>query len=114
MTTPLTPSRDDGVTMTGPVCGRPFVPHGRRRFCSDACRAAAWRRRHAWPVTAVPASTRRSMTVYACDGCGFRAVGEQRCEDCSTFMRRAGPGGSCPHCDEPVTVEELLGQEVGL
>jgi hypothetical protein len=23
-------------------------------------------------------------------------------------MRRVGPGGSCPHCDEPVLVADLL------
>jgi hypothetical protein len=38
-----------------------------------------------------------------------RAVGEQRCADCSVFMRRLGLGGLCPCCDEPVTVDELLG-----
>jgi len=54
------------------------------------------------------------MTVYECDGCGVRVVGEQRCEACSTFMRRVGLGGACPGCDEPVTVADLLGQEVGL
>ncbi len=26
-------------------------------------------------------------------------------------MRRAGTGGCCPHCDEPVTIAELTGQE---
>src|SRR5580658_4597018 len=35
------------MTMACPVCGSPFEPRGRRRHCSDACRAAAWRRRHA-------------------------------------------------------------------
>ena len=115
MTTAETPSRDDGVTMACPTCERRFIPIGRRRFCSGACRAAAWRRRHARPVMAVPAGRSRvSMTVYECDGCGVRAVGEQRCEACSTFMRRVGLGGPCPGCDEPVTVAELLGQEVGL
>ena len=114
MTRAGTPSRDDGVTMACLLCGDAFVRVGRQRFCSDACRATAWRRRHARPVVAVPTATRRSMTVYACDGCGVRAVGEQRCDDCSTFMRRVGPGGTCPHCDEPVTVAELLGQEVGV
>jgi hypothetical protein len=24
-------------------------------------------------------------------------------------MRWVGPGGSCPHCDEPVLVSDLLG-----
>jgi hypothetical protein len=108
------PSRHDGVTMACPLCGSGFVPVGRRRFCSDACRAMAFRRRKraADPVGHVP--TMRPVgpiTVYECDGCGVRAVGEQRCADCSTFMRRVGPGGACPSCDEAVTVAELLRRE---
>jgi hypothetical protein len=104
------------VTMTCPVCGWAFVPVGRQRYCTDACRAAAHRRRHALvrPLVAVPAAaSRMPLTVYECDGCSLRAVGEQRCDECSSFMRRVGIGGACPHCDEPVTVAELVGQEVG-
>ncbi len=103
------------VTMACPVCGSLFNVTGRRRFCSDACRAAAHRRRRALarPVVVVPAPARRMpLTVYECDGCGSRAVGEQRCPDCSTFMRRVGNGGSCPSCDEAITVGELVGLEV--
>lgn len=41
------PSRNDDVTLlTCPVCGSSFAASGRRRHCSDACRQAAWRRRH--------------------------------------------------------------------
>jgi hypothetical protein len=53
------------------------------------------------------------VTVYACDACGTRAVGDQRCPDCDRFMRRLGIGGVCPGCDEAVTITELLGTEVG-
>jgi len=53
------------------------------------------------------------VTVYACDGCGARAIGEQRCAECSSFMRRLGIGGACPSCDEVITVAELTGLEVG-
>ena len=54
---PAAPSRNDGVTIACPCCARPFVPPaGRRRFCSDACRQAAWRRRH-------PTRCRRSPTA---------------------------------------------------
>lgn len=104
------------VTMACPVCGDPFIPVGRRRFCTDACRAAAHRRRRASarPLVVLPArASRVPLTVYGCDGCGSRAVGERRCGDCSVFMRRVGIGGACPHCDEPVTVAELTGLEVG-
>jgi predicted RNA-binding Zn-ribbon protein involved in translation (DUF1610 family) len=46
--------------------------------------------------------------VYECPDCGERQAGIRRCEDCNLFMRRLGPGGSCPHCDEPVLVSDLL------
>ena len=109
------PSRHDVVTITCPVCQHTFNPSGRRRFCSDACRAAAYRRRRdaAQPSIVVPrANPRRPITVYECDTCGARALGEQRCDECSTFMRRVGIGGHCPSCDEPVAVAELLEPEV--
>jgi hypothetical protein len=112
----VSPSRNAGVTMaraTCEVCGRAFRPAGRRRFCSDACRQAAWRRRHSTPprLPALPdAALRpaRSATVYECPSCGTRYLGAQRCPDCGLFCRRVGPGGRCPHCDEPVAVADLI------
>jgi hypothetical protein len=115
LTEPEPPSRHDAVTMTCPVCHHTFVPTGRRKFCTDACRAAAYRRRRDAAATAVVvpnARPRRPITVYECDNCGARAVGEQRCADCATFMTKVGIGGNCPCCDEPVAVNELVGQEV--
>jgi predicted RNA-binding Zn-ribbon protein involved in translation (DUF1610 family) len=47
--------------------------------------------------------------IYECPDCGERQAGIRRCEDCNLFMRRLGPGGSCPHCDEPVLISDLLG-----
>lgn len=111
------PSRNDNVTMMRvecPVCGRGFRPVGRRRFCSDACRQAAFRRRHPsvpLPLPPVPgraARTARPTTVYECPSCGVRLLGEQRCAECHVFCRRVGPGARCPHCDEPVAVTDLL------
>ena len=109
------PSRYDAVTTTCPVCQRQFRPLGRQAYCCEACRVAAYRRRQDAvrpPVVVPPAQPRGPITVYECDGCGARAVGRQRCADCSTFMRRIGIGGSCPHCDEAVAVTELLGEGV--
>jgi hypothetical protein len=108
-------TRDAGGTITCPVCQRRFPPAGRRRFCSDACRKTAWRRRHQPPAAAIvvpPVRPRRPSTVYACPSCETRYLGEQRCGDCGLFCHRVGLGGACPHCDEPVTVTELLAQEV--
>jgi hypothetical protein len=109
------PSCHDGVTMpTCPVCQQPFVAVGRQKYCKDACRAVAYRRRRdaAEPAVDLPrARPRRPFTVYDCDGCGERAVGAQYCEECRTFMRRVGPGGNCPECDAAVAVAELVGED---
>ena len=83
------PSCHDAVTIACPICQHPFTPNGRRTFCSDACRAAAYRRRRdavrAPAPTIAPARPRRPITVYECDTCGTRTVGQQRCPDCNTF-----------------------------
>jgi predicted nucleic acid-binding Zn ribbon protein len=106
------PFRHDGVTMTCPVCGQTFTPNGRRRFCTDACKAVAYRRRHTQPAPVVVPATRprRPITVYECGTCGTRALGQQRCEDCHTFMTRIGYGGLCPSCSDAVAITELLDQ----
>jgi hypothetical protein len=38
---PEIPLRHDAVTIPCPRCGQPFVPTGKRRYCTDACKAAA-------------------------------------------------------------------------
>jgi hypothetical protein len=115
------PSRNDGVTMASancPTCGQGFRPSGRRRFCSDACRQAAWRRRQTTPAPAAPVlpprgapDAARATVVYECPACGARLLGQQRCPDCNVFCRRVGPGGRCPHCDEPVAAADLITPE---
>lgn len=108
------PSRDGPATASCPVCEATFAPLPNQRYCSAACRATAWRWRHAKPRPAmpkpVPARSRRSSTVYECDACGTRLLGEQRCE-CGRFMRRVGYGGRCPHCDDAVAVSDLVDEE---
>ena len=54
----------------------------------------------------------RSSTVYACDTCGTRSLGQQRCEEFGTFMRRLGPGGQCPNCEEALGITDLVDEEV--
>jgi hypothetical protein len=107
------PSRNDGVTIACPVCARAFVPAGRQRFCSPACRQAAWRRRHPTPIPPLPARVTRPAIVYECPMCGTRFLGQQRCEECQQFCRRIGPGGLCPHCEEPVAFADLLPPAAG-
>jgi hypothetical protein len=109
----MTPRRDDHVTTTAcPVCASPFTPAGRQRFCSQACRQSAYR--HRQPTTPFapiePRVARRDHTVYECTECEQRYHAQQWCEDCNRPCRRLGAGGTCPHCDEPVTIAELIDQ----
>ena len=105
------PSSDASVTPECQLCGGPLPPGRPRLWCSPACRQTGYRRRHQSPtvVSALPpARSRRTGTVYACPMCDQRYVGLQYCPECNTFCVREGPGGRCPHCDEPLTVAELL------
>lgn len=109
------PCRDDSATTPAercPVCQNAFTRTGRQRFCSDACRKTAWRRRHPTPVptpTVVPARRRqRDVTIYACPDCDSRYLAQQWCFDCNKPCRRIGLGGPCPNCDEPVAVTDLF------
>lgn len=110
------PLRDDAVTVGMPcrACGYTLPPAGRRRYCSDACRQRAYRRRHGTPPAPPALPPRRSArtdTVYQCPSCELRLLEEQRCPDCHVFCRRIGPGGPCPHCEEPVAINDLLPPE---
>jgi hypothetical protein len=110
MNTPTTPG-DVSVTAPGcPACGQP-LPAGRsRRFCSPACRQAAYRRRHQPVAREVPLPGQRSRlqgTIYECAECQTRYLAEQWCLDCSRPCQRLGAGGTCPCCEEMITVEEL-------
>lgn len=110
------PCRDDPATTTPPercpICQATFQRIGRQRFCSDTCRKTAWRRRHRPvhpPPVIVPASRRqRDVTIYACPDCQTRYLAQQWCLDCNQPCRRVGLGGACPHCDEPVAVNDLF------
>ena len=93
-----------------PACGLTFVGDSRRVWCSDACRQRGFRLRRSRPDEAPSVFPRRlpkDLIVYQCPQCEARYLGEQRCDDCQVFCRRLGPGGLCPHCDEPVAVVDL-------
>jgi hypothetical protein len=116
---PETPVRYGSRYGPCPVC-QATLTSARARYCSDACKQRAYRLRQAdtAPVDldALTADlrSRRSLaahTVYECPTCEVRLLGEQRCPNCHVFCRRLGLGGVCPHCDEPVTLAELLNRE---
>ena len=52
-----------------------------------------------------------AQTVYACNECGERYLGERRCPDCGLWMQRLGVGGHCSECDHAVLVAELLAED---
>lgn len=115
--TPNMPSRDDSVTIGGSAvircayCGGATTRTGRRRYCSPACRQAAFRVRTQAPAAAPAnpprAQPSRPVTVYHCVDCDIRSLGQQRCQDCGLFASAIGIGGLCPCCDEPVAYTEL-------
>jgi hypothetical protein len=114
------PVSNGSVTVPAPrrclVCEEPA--QGRSAYCSDTHRVKAFRLRHRqeldFQLDALQADLRRrhrlaAHTVYVCDDCDERYLGEQRCEGCNRFCRAAGLGGRCPGCDEPVLIADLLG-----
>ncbi len=105
--------RNDIEATTCPVCAAAFTPTRRQRYCTPACRQAAWRARHPnpRPAVVVPSTTnRRAATVYQCPACDARHLGQQWCHDCNRPCARVDLGGLCPHCDEPVTISDILDQ----
>jgi hypothetical protein len=102
-----------------PVC-QTTITSARARYCSDACKQRAYRLRQSGDAVVdldtltADLRSRQALvarTVYECPTCEARFLGDQRCPDCHIFCRRLGLGGPCPHCDDPVTLAELLGME---
>lgn len=113
----MIPLRDDPETTpqrTCPACTAPLdQPRGRQLYCTPACRQKAWRARasHQAISESAPAPLpRREHGIYQCPNCEEITLAVQRCPDCNVFTRRIGTGGRCPHCDEPVTIAQLIGQ----
>jgi len=106
----MKPLRNEDETTRCARCGAAFERVGRQRFCGAACRQAAWRRRHPRVdlLTPMTGPAGRLAIVYVCTECDTRYLGEQRCVDCQRFCKRVGPGGVCPHCDEPVAIADLI------
>lgn len=119
----MSPPRNDirndidpaGSGSTCPTCGAGFTRSRRQRYCTPACRQAAWRNRHppAPTTPTVPAGRpRREITVYACPECEQRYLAQQWCHDCNRPCRKIDIGGLCHNCDEPVAISDLLDQHL--
>ncbi len=122
--TPDTASRDDERDDTStdradtlrrccPSCSALSSPSGRQVYCTPACRQKAYRDRSTTSdlhslVPTPPRRSRREVTVYQCPDCDQPYLGEQWCPDCQRPCLRLGYGGNCPHCDEPVSIDQLL------
>lgn len=107
---PERPCVTDGVTdRPACACGRRILgARADARYCSARCRQRAYRARRLRVVPGPATRTPPAQTIYECPGCSERLLGRQRCEDCGIFCRRIGPGGACPHCDEPVLITDLV------
>lgn len=84
---------------------------GRCGWCSPACRQAGWRRPHpGTPPGAGPARAAAGPPAHGVrmPGCGERYLGQQRYEARGIFCSRIGPGGPCPHCAEPVAIQDII------
>ena len=101
------------------ICGKD-VSSPRAKYCTRAHQQHAYRLRHQTP-TADLTNARKALqrrkalvahTIYECGACGERFLGERRCGDCNVFARAVGLGGSCPECDLPILVDDLLGEAV--
>ena len=101
------------------VCGKD-TPSTRAKYCGRAHQQRSYRLRHQTPtadLTLVRKELQRRKalvdhTIYECRQCGERFVGVRRCESCNLFCAALGVGGSCPECDLPVLVDDLLGEGV--
>jgi ribosomal protein L32 len=99
-----------------PVCDGP-LPSSRARYCKDACKQRAFRLRHQALIRVDADELRRNLqrrrmlvahTLYECSTCGERRLAERRCPECGQFGHALGLAGTCPGCDEPILLTELL------
>jgi hypothetical protein len=116
-------SRDSSLVSREPTCRVCALPlaSARARYCSAACRQRSFRLRHVQtavvdePRLRAELRRRRTLlahTVFECGVCGERLVGQQRCAQDNVFGHAVGLGGSCPECDQPILLADLLELEV--
>ena len=96
------------------VCGQGFTSEHyqipQRRYCSERCRKAAWRRRH--PGRRRPCPDAVAPTVPRPDAVPRTVPRPDDDFDAlaivDTVAARAEPAARCPHCTRPVAVITLL------
>jgi hypothetical protein len=84
-----------------PTCTTSFRPHPRKPsqiYCSERCRATAWRRRRALrPVTSFPATSNDEANEVRNDADTANADANE-----VTGVQR------CPHCRQPIVLVTLI------
>ena len=96
-------------------CLRSAATVGRsRRFCSPACRQAAYvEPPNGCGKAQLPGHrSRLEGIIYQYLECETRYLAEQRCPDCARPCQRLDPGGICRCCQEMITIQELT-EETG-
>lgn len=93
-------------------CGNEYEGSSRpSSYCDATCRQAAFRaRRQRLVVPPLPRHAHGLDVLYECAACGERLLNAQLCESCHRFARRLGVAVTCPTCDEPILLSELLEQ----
>jgi endogenous inhibitor of DNA gyrase (YacG/DUF329 family) len=88
-----------------PTCATPFVPHPRKPsqiYCSERCRATAWRRRRALrPLTPSPATSNDDDNEVRNDDDTTNDTRNGHANEVNTVQR-------CPHCRQPIVLVTLI------
>ena len=92
-----------------PTCTTPFVPHRRKPsqiYCSERCRATAWRRRRALrPVTSSPLTRNNDGNEVHNDN----TTNNDTTNDTSNGdANEVNAVQRCPHCRQPIVLVTLI------
>jgi hypothetical protein len=107
------PTRTPALTDTErpcPTCGTLFVPPPRKPsqiYCSQRCRATAWRRRRALrPVTSSPATTNEAGNAVRNDD--TTNADTTNADTRNADANEVNAAQRCPHCRQPIVLVTLI------